>query len=176
VGIDRSLIHLPNTQEMGQEFGWVACQNQEGPCGRYVQGRLSVLTDLLNRLALQTLLVGWETGERALAVEHLSALGTQDIGILDRGFASYELFARFIARQRYFVCRCAKSGFGEVNRLFAENRAGQSVIVELQAPNGTVGEIRAAGLPERIRVRLVTVRLSTGELEVLATNLLDEAV
>jgi hypothetical protein len=88
VGIDSSLIHLPNTEAIGQEFGWVACQNQAGPCGRYAQGRLSVLTDLLNRLALQTLLVGWEIGERALAVEHLSALEPQDIGILDRGFAS----------------------------------------------------------------------------------------
>jgi len=174
VGIDSSLIHLPNTEEVGREFGWVACQNQEGPCGRYAQGRLSVLTDVLNRIALQTLLVGWETGERALAVEHLSALGPEDIGLLDRGFASYELFARFIAYQRYFVCRCAKSSFGEVNRLFAANRAGQSVNVELRPPNGAVGEIRAAGLPERIVVRLVTVRLSTGELEVLATNLLDE--
>jgi hypothetical protein len=174
IGIDSSLLHLPHTEEMGREFGWVPCQNQEGPCGRYAQGRLSVLTDLLNRLALQTLLVGWETGERALAVEHLSALEPEDIAILDRGFASYELFARFIARQRYFVCRCAKSGFGKVNRLFVENQAGQSVLVELRPPNGTVGEIRAAGLPERITVRLVTVRLSTGELEVLATNLLDE--
>ena len=176
VGIDSSLIHLPNTEEVGREFGWVACQNQEGSCGRYAQGRLSVLTDVLNRMALQSLLVGWETGERALAVEHLSVLESQDIALLDRGFASYELFARFIARQRYFVCRCAQSSFGAVNRLFAENRTGQSVIVELRPPNGTVGEIRAAGLPERITVRLVTVRLSTGELEVLATNLLDEQV
>jgi len=176
VGIDSSLLHLPNQEEMGREFGWVACQNQEGPCGRYAQGRLSVLTDLLNRLALQTLLVGWETGERTLAVEHLSALGPEDIALLDRGFAGYELFARFIARQRYFVCRCARSSFGVVNRLFAENQAVQSVVVELRPPNGTAGEIRAAGLPERIRVRLVTVRLGTGELEVLATNLLDEPV
>src|ERR1035437_8298058 len=176
IGIDSSLIHLPNTEAMGQEFGWVPCQNQEGQCGRYAQGRLSVLTDLLNRLALQTLLVGWETGERALAVEHLSALEPEDIALLDRGFASYELFARFMASQRYFVCRCAKSGFAVVNRLFEEDQAGQSVIVELRPPNGTVGGIRAAGLPERIAVRLVTLRLSTGELEVLATNLLDEAV
>jgi hypothetical protein len=175
-GIDSSLIHLPNTPEVGREFGWVACQNQEGPCGRYAQGRLSVLTDVLNRLALQTLLVGWETGERTLAVEHLSALGPEDIALLDRGFASYELFARLIACQRSFVCRCPRSSFAVVNRLFEENRAGQSVTVELRPPNGTAGEMRAAGLPERITVRFVTVRLSTGELEVLATNLLDEAV
>src|ERR1035437_2026524 len=141
IGIDSSLIHLPNTEEMGHEFGWVPCQNQEGPCGRYAQGRLSVLTDVLNRMALQTLLVGWETGERTLAVEHLSALEPEDIALLDRGFAGYELFARFIARQRYFVCRCAKSSFAGVNRLFEEDQAGQSVIVELRPPNGTVGEI-----------------------------------
>jgi hypothetical protein len=125
-------------------------------------------------LALQTLLVGWETGERSLAVEHLGVLEPQDIGLLDRGFASYELFARFIARQRFFVCRCARSSFGVVNELFRQNQAEQSVGVELVPPNGTVGSIRAAGLSERIRVRFVTVRLPTGQLEVLATNLLDE--
>jgi hypothetical protein len=176
VAIDSSLIHLPNTEAVGREFGWVSCQNQEGACGRYAQGRLSVLTDVLNRLALQTLLVGWETGERALAVDHLSVLEAEDLALLDRGYASYELFARFVAGPRGFVCRCARSSFAVVNRLFAQNQAGQSVIVELRPPNGTVGEIRAAGLPERIGVRFVTVRLSTGELEVLATSLLDVTV
>jgi hypothetical protein len=174
VGIDSSLIHLPNTQEVGREFGWVPCQNQEGPCGRYVPGRLSVLTDVLNRLALQTLLVGGHTGEHALAVEHLSVLEPTDIGLLDRGFASYELFARFIARQRYFVCRCARNSFAGVKGLFERNQAGQSVVMELHPPNGTVGQIRAAGLPERIKVRWVALRLGTGELEVVGTNLLDE--
>jgi hypothetical protein len=36
--------------------------------------------------------------------------------------------------------------------------------------------VRRAGLPQSITVRLVTVRLETGQLEVLATNLLDEAL
>lgn len=34
--------------------------------------------------------------------------------------------------------------------------------------------IRRTGLPEEIKIRFVTVRLKTGGLEVLATNLLDE--
>ena len=37
-------------------------------------------------------------------------------------------------------------------------------------------EVRAAGLPEVIALRFVTVRLKTGELEVLASNLLDEVL
>ncbi len=175
VAMDSSLIHLPNTEEIGEEFGWVKCQNQQGACGRYAQGRLSVLTDVLNRMALQTLLVGWETEERELAGQHLLVLEAGDLALLDRGYASYELFARFVAGQRSFVCRCARNTFAVVNRLFAQDRARRSVIVELLPPNGTVGALRAAGLPERIRVRFVTVRLSTGELEVLATNLLDGA-
>jgi hypothetical protein len=174
VAIDSSWIHLPNTEAMGQEFGWVECKNQKGQCGRYVQGRLSVLTDVLNRMALETFLVGWQTHERTLALEHLKALEAQDIALLDRGFASYELFARFIARQRHFVCRCGKNTFGVVNGLFAAGQANVSEVVRLSAPNGTVSELRAAGLALEIGVRLVTVRLSTGELEVLATSLLEQ--
>jgi hypothetical protein len=174
VAIDSSLLTLPNVAAMGQEFGWVECRNQKGACGRYVQGRLSVLTDVCNRIALQTLLVPWAQGERTLVPEHLAQLAAGDVGLLDRGYAGYELFARFIAAGRHFVCRCGGNSFGAVNRLLAADRAGESLCVSLCPPNGTVGEIRRLQLPERITVRLVTVRLSTGELEVLATTLLDE--
>ena len=176
LSIDSSLLHLPCTEEVGREFGWVECQNQKGDCGRYAQGRLSVLTDVLNRVALQTWLVGWQTGERALAVEHLGAMGPEDLVLMDRGFAGYELFARFGVAGRHFVCRCPRFSFGAVNRLFAENQEGRSVVVTLSLANGTVTDIRAAELPEQLRIRLVTVRLSTGELEVLATSLLEETV
>lgn len=175
VAIDSSWLHLPSTEPLGREFGWVECKNQKGPCGRYVQGRLSVLTDVLNRLALQTFLVGWQTHERTLALDHLKALAVNDLALLDRGFAGYELFARFIGQQRHFVCRCSKSTFNEANRLFAADQAQASVVVTLSAPNGTVSELRAAGVALEIQVRLVTVRLRTGELEVLATSLLEEA-
>jgi hypothetical protein len=120
--------------------------------------------------------VPWQQGERDLALDHLRHLKPADLTLLDRGYAGYELLASFILAGRHFVCRCPRCSFGAVNRLFAGNQAGQSVVVELQPANGTVGTIRAAGLPERIRVRFVTVRLSTGELEVLATDLLDEAL
>ena len=176
LGIDSSLIRLPNEPALGQEFGWVECSNQQGSSGQYPQARLSALTDVLNRLVIQTLFVPWQQGERDLALAHLPHMKPEDLALLDRGYAGYELFARFIEAGRHFVCRCPRFSFGAVNRLFNENQEGQSLIVELRPAHGTVGAIRAAGLTERIRVRLVTVRLSTGELEVLATDLLDEAL
>jgi len=175
IGIDSSLIRLPNQEAMGREFGWVECANNQGECGRYPQGRLSALTDLLNQVVLEGFFVPWSQGERQLAVNHLVTLAPQDIGILDRGFCSYELLAHFQARKRLFVCRCPRSSFAVVNRLFQENQQGRSVVATLRVHHEDRKAILEAGLPEEITVRFVTVRLSTGELEVLATNLMDEA-
>jgi hypothetical protein len=173
LAIDSSLIRLPHEPALGAEFGWVECRNQEGSLGRYPQARLSALTDVLNRLVLEARFVPWQQSERDLALAHIPRMQAGDIGLLDRGFAAYELWAQFIAQQRRFVCRCPKSSFSPINQLFSENQAGRSVVVTLQPEPKKRAEMRRAGLPATITVRLVTVRLPTGELEVLATNLLD---
>ena len=176
VAIDSSLQRLPKEEDLGKEFGWVECKNDGGDCGRYPQGRLSVLTDVLNRIGLQTFFVDWTTGERELALAHLKGMEPWDLGLLDRGYAEYPLWAHFERADRKFVCRCQASSFKIVNQLFKDNQAGRSVTVQLVASPNHVEELRAAGLPLEITLRFVTVRLSTGELEVLATNLLDEAL
>jgi len=174
LAIDSSLLRLPNEKPIGESFGWVECKNQQGQCGRYAQGRLSVLTDVLNRIAVEGRLVKWKQDERTLAVEHVGVMKEKDLALLDRGYGSYELFAEFIRAGRLFICRCPASSFGAVNALFAAQEAGQSVIVELTPAHGTMGVIRQKELPEALTIRFVSVRLSTGELEVLATNLLEE--
>jgi hypothetical protein len=174
VAIDSSLQRLPKEEALGQEFGWVECQNNVGECGRYPQARLSVLTDVLNRMAIETFFEPWTTGERELARKHIQRLEAWDLALLDRGYAEYRLWAQFVHSERRFVCRCQANTFAIVNQLFKENQAGRSVVVELVPPRGQAKEVQAAGLPAVIRVRFVTVRLNTGELEVLATNLLDE--
>lgn len=174
VGIDSSLQRLPNEEALGQEFGWVDCANQNGECGRYPQARLSVLTDVLNRVALQTFFEPWTTGERDLAARHLQRLADWDLALMDRGFAEYQLWAQFVQAGRHFVCRCQANTFAIVKRLFQEDQAGSSVVVELFPHREQLKAVQAEGLPERLRLRFVTVRLTTGELEVLATNLLDE--
>ena len=174
LAIDSSLVRLPNQAELGQEFGWVECSNQAGSLGRHPQARLSVLTDLLNGIALHTLFVPWQQGERSLALNHLLKVEPGDVTIMDRGYASYELFAHFVAGQRLFVCRCQRNSFSAVAQLCRADKAGVSVVVTLRPSSHKITEVRQAGLPEEIQVRFVTVRLSTGELEILATNLLDE--
>jgi hypothetical protein len=174
IGIDSSLIRLPNQPALRKEFGCVQCANQAGAAEKFPQARLSALTDLLNRIVLQVMFVPWEQGERDLAAAHVCQLEAEDLAILDRGFASYELWAQFILQQRWFVCRCPRNSFSIVTELFKENQAGRSVTVTLRPSAKKAAQVQRAGLPEAIRVRFVTVRLPTGELEVLASNLLDE--
>jgi hypothetical protein len=174
MAIDSSLVRLPNQKDLGQEFGWVECKNHSEECSRYPQARLSALTDVLNRIAIETRFEPWTKGERELAREHVKRLEPWDLALLDRGFAEYYLWACFVRADRRFVCRCQANTFAVVNQLFKDNQEGRSVTVELVPHRELLKELEEAGLPTVLKLRFVTVRLKTGELEVLATNLLDE--
>jgi len=176
LAIDSSLVRLPNQEDLGQEFGWVECKNDSGPCSRYPQARLSALTDVLNQIAIETRFEPWAQGERELAREHIKRLEPWDLALLDRGFAEYYLWACFVRADRRFVCRCQANTFAVVNGLFKENREGRSVEVDLVPHRELLKELAEAGLPTVLKLRFITVRLKTGQLEVLATNLLDEGL
>ncbi len=80
---------------------------------------------------------------------HLPHPQPGDIGLLDRGFAAYELWAEFVAQRRQFVCRCPRSHFSAINQLFAQDQAGRSVVVTLEPRprNGRPSATRACPPP-----------------------------
>jgi len=174
LGIDSSLTRLPSNEEVGNAFGWVEVTNQKGHTGtRYPEGRISVLYDVLNRLGLDARLESSRVGEVALAVEQLGPLQPGDIVINDRGFSGYLYFARVRQPGAHFIGRCSTGSFLAAQEMFRRNRANQSQVVWLFAPSDQKAECRRLGLPLQMKVRFVSVRLPTGELEVLATSLLD---
>lgn len=171
LALDSSLLRLPASAEVWAHFGGQEAANQSGPCGvRVAQARLSVLYDVLNRLGLDARLGGFATGEEALASAQLEALRAGDLVLVDRGYPGYEFFAQIVARGAHFVGRCSRRSFAAAAELFTRDEAGVSQTVRLQAS----ARARAAGRPAELPVRFVSVRLSTGELEVLATSLLEE--
>ena len=175
LGVDSSLLRLPTSQAVGAQFGWVQCANHHGPQQRYPQGRVSVLYDVLNQLALDARLAASTVAETQLAHDHLASVGAGDVLLNDRGYTGYRWLVAVQAAGAHFVSRCSRGSFAEVQRLFARNEAGVSVVVTLEAPQELRAQCRAQKWPLELTVRLVTVRLESGELEVLATSLLDEA-
>lgn len=176
LGLDSSLVRLPHSQTTEKEFGLVEIKNHLGATGtRYPAGRISVVYDLLNRIGLDGRLEKSALGEVELAGQQLARVAAADVLIWDRGFTGYVLMAQVLARGAHFVGRCSKSSFAAAQELFRVDRAGRSKTVKLVAACDQRAELQRLGLPRELTVRFVSVRLPTGELEVLATSLLDEA-
>lgn len=176
-GIDSSLLRLPESEDLGQAFGWKEATNQNGATGtRYPEARLSVVYDLLNRIGWDTRVEPSTIGEVALAIEQLACLQPGDVVVNDRGFTGYVFLALIGQRGAYAISRCSSGSFLAAQELFRLNRANQSRVVWLHAPPEQKAQCRRLGLPLKMKVRFVSLRLPTGDLEVLATLLLDEQV
>lgn len=131
--------------------------------------------DLLNRVSLDARLEPSRLGEVALARQQLEHLQPGDIEMNDRGFTGY-LYLADVGQRAQFIGRCSSGSFLAAQELFRLDRANQSRVVWPFAPADQKAECRRLGLPLKMKVRFVSVRLPGGALEVLATSLLDEAL
>ena len=175
LGVDSSLLRLPNSQELLKKFNPVEISNHLGKTGfSYPQGRMSVLYDLLNGVGLDGRLESSSVGEVDLAIEQLAQAAPGDVLINDRGFTGYPYLAWHQHLNLDYIARCSTGSFAAAQELFRMGRAGRSIVVKLFAPADQKAHLQKLGLPLQLIVRFVSVRLSTGELEVLATSLLDE--
>lgn len=175
LGIDSSLLRLPNSQELREQFNLVEVKNQSGRTGTsYPEGRMSVVYDLLNRVGLDGRLEPGSLGEVELAIEQLSKASAGDVLINDRGFTGYRYLAWHHRLGLHHISRCSTASFAAAQELFRANRGGCSRVIRLMARADERVELRRLGLPLELKVRLISVRLPTGELEVLVSSLLDE--
>lgn len=175
LGIDSSLLRLPNSAQLRTEFDLVEVTNQSGRTGTsYPEARMSVIYDLLNRVGLDGRLEPSGTSEIDLAIEQLSKAGPGDVLINDRGFTGYRYLAWHHRLGLHHISRCSRGSFAAAQELFRSNRAGRSKMVKLMARAEERAELKALGLPLELVVRFMSVRLPTGELEVLVTSLLNE--
>jgi hypothetical protein len=176
LGVDSSLLRLPQSRELLEAFGAVQVSNQLGATGtEYAEGRMSVLYDLLNRIGLDGRLESSRVGEVELALQQLHQAQRGDVMINDRGFTGYTYLAWHHHLGLDYIARCSSGSFAPAQELFRMNRAGRSRVVKLRAPADQKAQLERQGLPVELTVRFVSVRLPTGELEVLVTSLLDEA-
>lgn len=178
LAIDGSTVTLPQAKEIFDYFGTVECTNKNGePSIEYPQARMSMLYDVLNKLVVDPGLENHHTGEHEMALRHVEqGVGSSDLLLLDRGYPSFMLFLNIVQKGGNFVCRCSKGSFAIARKLHKQNRKGVSLITTLQVPKELKNKLKEQKLPVSLKVRFVTVRLSTGELEVLVTSLLDDTL
>lgn len=168
LGVDGSYLNLPDTEETRREF---SVQTNQHVGGEHVQALASVLYDLRNDVGLSAALGPKQAEKNLLFETHLAATQVGDVLVCDRAYADYSVMAALVARQCHFVIRFPRQSFTAVNAFWAAPAQERVVTLEVTAKaRAFVAEHR---LPPTLRVRLLKVRLASGEVEVLGTDLRD---
>lgn len=174
IGADGSKILLPKTAEIAEEYGSVAIKNQVmEDC--YSYALFECYYDVLNHIAISSILANGSSYEVALATQMLSTTADKDLLIYDRAYCSYEFLATLTAQGKNYLIRCPESTFIPVAQLMRDTKSWSKHVV-LKAPKNQRKNIREKGLPTEIKVRFVSVILPTGEVEVLATSIIDKSI
>ena len=176
LGNDGSKIILPTTDTIAKEFGtttWDNGQGEPNSTGTYCYGQASVLYDVLNRVSLDAILAPGKTYEVDLAIQHLKHLQKGDLVIRDRGYASFRMMAADSGTKADFLIRCPSGRFPVATTMLrGEGKDDQTV--EITAPRDFTDNPANHGLPTKLTVRFVRVKLDDGTYEVLATSLLNK--
>jgi hypothetical protein len=173
--VDGSKLQLPDSRDVRQEFGTIAWTQGSASQqqGERPYALASVLYDVLNRVAIDARLGKAKAYEVDLAIEHLAHTQAGDLLTMDRNYPSYRMLAELSRHQRDFVIRCSAASFKEARQML-KGEGRDSQIVTLTPCAEQLPVMKRMNLPTSLRIRLVRVRLSTGEWEVLVTSLLDE--
>lgn len=167
LAVDGTCITLPTTKELEDLYGKSTNQNQ----AYTVQARASVLYDLSNRIALNSILSHIDIGERELALQQLQHCKKGDLVIYDRGYPSYDLFHEHNELNVAFVIR-AKSNFNSVASVFLKSGKTSQVVEFFPGQRmDLTGKTYNKNTP--IKVRLIRIELPGGETELLITSLTD---
>lgn len=166
---DGSMTELPNVEEICQHFGvWHPAAGGECP-----KARISQLFDVLNHLSIHALIEPKEEGERVLAHKHIKCLQPGDLFLVDRGYPAFWLFRSILTQNADFCARMNLSKPWLVVKKFVATGLPEQ-IVTISPAYEAKKMCRELGLSTApLTLRLVRVELSTGEVEVLITSLLD---
>jgi hypothetical protein len=171
--VDGSATYLINKKEVIEYFGTQDNQYVSIPMGRVMQ-----VQDILNDITVWGDIRPIAESEQAIIAGQVSKLYEDSLTLFDRGYPSYALLYLLLneERPRHFVMRC-KVGFNNEVKKFIHSRK-TSKIVEWPAGHAAMATLRQHGYivtaKTTIKVRMVKIKLSSGEIEILLTDLYDE--
>jgi hypothetical protein len=164
---DSSGLTLPFTKELQERYGVVS--NAETL--NIVQAKMSVLFDVMNKLALDVVLDKGRASERDMALLHRSQWRKNDLVIYDRGYPSFGFIYEHINAGVDCLIRAKTVHSSQVRAFVA---GGKRSLVTLMDPDQDKSfKGKNYSRKTSIRVRLLRVELPGGEIEVLITTLLD---
>ncbi|MBA2610942.1 MAG: IS4 family transposase [Bacteroidetes bacterium] len=170
LAVDGSLAYLINKKELADYFGTHENQHYPIPMARVMQ-----TYDVLNKVIVKGGIYPIKQSEQKIIANQVEHLFENSLTLFDRAFASFELMYLMMSQEkpRHFVIRCKNNFNVEVSSFMKSEKSSE--IVEVEAGKYAVRQLRKRGYRitpgTTIKVRMVKIKLSTGEIELLLTNL-----
>ncbi len=139
-----------------------------------VQALSSLLYDTLNEVVLNACLDKKKAEKLFIFDDHIKYLRDDDLLILDRAYADYSVMSFMESHGKDFLIRLPKHSLKAVNDFIKSDDVDR--IIELTVREKQKAFVSQNKLPERLKVRLIKVKLETGGIEILTTRLLDDQV
>lgn len=156
--IDSTVLEIPNTELLQQEFGYSKNQNEE-----VARARALCIYDVQNRLIIKSIIGRVDVSEIVMAKHLINQMLTDGIKkeliLFDRGFPSIELVSLLIDNGIDFVMR-TKRNFSKA----VVNATKEDQIIKMKYNK------------KFYEVRVLRFLLRSGEEEILITSLLDKKI
>ncbi len=170
--IDGSKLILPtHSKELMDKFGTLSS-------GMIIpQAQISSCYDILNEIIIDTQLETIQVNEMNQAIRHLEKLSKGDLVIFDRGYSATWFYYMIKLKKLDFVNRIPKGFRKDAENFRLSDDIDNLIEVDIPPQKSRYGLQRHGLTKENVgpfKLRLVKVLLDTGEVEVLATTLLDK--
>jgi hypothetical protein len=168
--VDGSTAYLINKKEIIEYFGTHANQHGGIPMARVMQ-----IQDILNDITVWGTIRPIKESEQAIMANEVRHLFEDSLTLFDRGYPGFALMYLMMNEEtpRNFVMRC-KVGFNKEVQQFVRSRKSSKTIELLPTANA-IATLREHGYivtaKTTLKVRMVKVKLPTGEVEILLTSL-----
>lgn len=180
--IDGMKIELPNVPELQKEYGNNSGRKDQRPC---VRALTSSIYDVVNNMVIDSQIAPLNTSEKELAQTNIAEMLdilkdridlNKTIIIFDRGYPSTEMIGLLDALGIKYIFRLSTSTFkGNVKQMKTRDEKTKIYITKSRIKAIKNKESRAIlACREYIESRLVKYKLTTGEDEILITNLTKE--
>lgn len=169
---DATTLRLPALPEVIDEFG----VHGDRWGGQTPLAQVFGLMDVTSGLLIHADMFESKARERGMLANSMAHVRADDLLLLDRGFPSYWLFAWLTERQRHFCIRVRDDVAGMKQFEPFIRSTAQEAVIRVEVPAAATRKAAAQGFEIGQRcflIRLIRVRLPSGQTEFLATSLLD---
>ena len=172
LAIDGTCLTLPQSDEIIKDFGFA--KNNVNPESIIPMATISSYYDLLNGIIIDSQIDQYKIDEFMLALGHLDKVGKKDLIILDLGYAATWFFIYMNLKKVDYVVRLPRKFLQEFDSFWTSKKMSEIITLD-RCSEKSAKALKILGIEfKSFKIRLVKVILENGELEVLATSLLDE--